>query len=570
VSYSAIDPELCRDLFIRHALVDGDWQTHHAFFHANRELLDDVEELEHRARRRDIVVDDETLFDFYDQRIPAHVVSGRHFDSWWKKARRADPDLLTFSTAMLITSGAAGVDTRDYPDVWHHGDLVLALSYRFDPGTRFEPGTDADGVTVHIPLSVLNQVTGEGFDWQVPGLRAELVTSLLKSLPKQIRRCFVPAPDYARRVLASVTPADGPLLAVVERELGRLTGVDVPRDAWQPDRVPDHLKVTFRVVDDARRTLAEGKDLTALTRALAPALRDAVSAAADGVERRGLRTWDFGPIPRIVEQHRAGQPVRAYPALVDETDSVAIRVFPTEADALQAMWQGTRRLLLLNAPSPVRAINARLTNQAKLTLSHHPYRNVMELLDDCIACAVDKILTECGGLPWEPDGFTKLRDIVQADLTATAIDVVTQVERILALAHTIERRLTATTTPALMPALRDIRSQLSGLVYRNFVSSTGWTRLPDLVRYLTAISLRLDKLPTDPGRDRERTRQVEQVTQEYNRLLDTRPGSPPGDELQRIRWMIEELRVSYFAQTLRTAYPVSIERIFRAMDRLII
>ncbi|WP_322761542.1 ATP-dependent RNA helicase HrpA [Frankia sp. Cr2] len=563
VNYSAVDPTLCRELFIRHALVEGDWQTHHAFFHANQELLDDVEELEHRARRRDILVDDEALFDFYDQRIPAHVVSGRHFDSWWKKARQAEPDLLAFSTAMLIKADAAGVDERDYPDTWQHDDLSLALSY------QFEPGTEADGVTVRIPLPVLNQVSADGFDWQVPGLREELVTALLRSLPKQIRRNFVPAPDYARRLLASVAPADGPLLAVLERELGHLSGVDVPRDAWQLDRVPDHLKITFRVVDEAQRTLAEGKDLAALTRALAPTLQAAVNAAADGVERRGLRTWDFGPIPQLVEQRRAGQPVRAYPALVDETDSVAIAVFATETEARQAMWQGTRRLLLLNAPSPIRAINAQLTNQAKLTLSHHPYRTATELLDDCIACAADKLIAECGGPAWDSDGFTKLTEIVQADLTATATDVVTKVERVLATAHTIERQLKATTSLALVPALRDVRSQLSGLVYRGFVSSTGWTRLPDVARYLAAIALRLEKLPGDPNRDRERTRQVEQVTREYDELLGRLPpGSSPGEELARIRWMIEELRVSYFAQTLRTPYPVSMERIFRAMDQL--
>ncbi|WP_206443344.1 ATP-dependent RNA helicase HrpA [Candidatus Protofrankia californiensis] len=579
VNYSAVDPALCRDLFIRHALVEGDWQTHHAFFHDNRRLLDDVEELEHRARRRDILVDDETLFDFYDQRIPADVVSGRHFDSWWKKARRSRPDLLAFSASMLVKTGADGVDERDYPDVWQHGELALALSY------QFEPGTDADGVTVRIPLPLLNQVTGEGFDWQVPGLRAELVTALIRSLPKQVRRSFVPAPDYAARVLETVTPADGPLLAVLERELDHLTGVAVPRESWQLDRVPDHLKITFRVVDEEQDTLAEGKDLAALTRQLAPTMREAVCVVADGVEREGLLTWDFGPLAQIVEQQRPGRPVRAYPALVDQTHSVAIRVFATETEARHAMWLGTRRLLLLNAPSPIKQINARLNNKAKLTLSHHPYRDVADLLDDCVACAADKLISQCGGPVWDPDGFAKLRGIVHADLDETALDVVTKVERILATAHTVsgqlaerqpqsqsrtaERRLKTTAGLALVPALSDIRSQLSGLVYQGFVSASGWQRLPDVARYLSAIERRLEKLPLDPERDRERMRQVEQVTLEYQRMLDrTPPGSPHGEELQRIRWMIEELRVGLFAQTLRTAYPVSVERIFRAMDQL--
>ncbi|AEH10822.1 MULTISPECIES: ATP-dependent RNA helicase HrpA [Protofrankia] len=589
VNYSAIDPALCRDLFIRHALVEGDWQTHHAFFHDNRRLLDDVEELEHRARRRDIVVDDDTLFDFYDQRLPADVVSGRHFDSWWKKARRSQPDLLAFSASMLVRAGADGVDERDYPDAWRHGELTLALSY------QFAPGTDADGVTVRIPLPLLNQVSADGFDWQVPGLRAELVTALIRSLPKQIRRSFVPAPDYAARVLAAVTPADGPLLAVLERELDRLTGVAVPRESWQLDRVADHLKITFRVVDEEQRTLAEGKDLAALVDQLAPTMRAAVCAVADGVERDGLRTWDFDALPQLVERQHPGpgRPARAYPALLDQGRSVAIRVFATEAEARQAMWLGTRRLLLLNMPSPIKQINARLSNTAKLTLSHHPYHGVVELLDDCVACAADKLIAAGGGPGWDADGFAKLRGIVQADLDETAFDVVTKVERILATAHTVSGQLAdwqARVQPqpqpgrsreparraganaglaALAPALDDIRSQLSGLVYPGFVSATGWQRLPDIARYLAAIERRLEKLPSDPDRDRQRMLQVEQVTLEHQRLLDrTPPDGPHGEELQRIRWMIEELRVGLFAQTLRTAYPISAERIFRALDQL--
>ncbi len=200
VAYGGIDPELSRDLFVRHALVQGEWRTHHRFFHDNQALREDVEELEHRSRRRDILVDDETLVEFYDQRVPADVVSARHFDAWWKTARRQAPDLLTFDPAMLVRDEAELVDTRDYPDTWRQEDLELALSY------QFEPGTEADGVTVHLPLAVLNRVSADGFDWQVPGLRADLATALLRSLPKALRRSFVPAPDTAAAALAAIGP----------------------------------------------------------------------------------------------------------------------------------------------------------------------------------------------------------------------------------------------------------------------------------------------------------------------------------------------------------------------------
>ena len=315
VNYAAVDPALCREMFIRSALVEGDWRTHHAFFRANRELLADVDELEERARRRDLRVDDETLFDFYDARLPADVVSARHFDSWWKTARRQTPDLLDFTSSMLVNPNAAGVVVENYPDTWRQGELSFALTY------QFEPGAAADGVTVAIPLAVLNQVEPDGFDWGVPGIREELVTALIRTLPKAVRRGFVPAPNYARTVLDRVSPDDGPLLSVLTRELRRIGGPGaVDRADWQLDKVPPHLRMTFRVVgDDGTATLAEGKDLEAVQDALAPKVRQAVAAVTVGVERAGVRRWDLGTLPQVVEQRRPGTAlaVKAFPALVD-------------------------------------------------------------------------------------------------------------------------------------------------------------------------------------------------------------------------------------------------------------
>jgi ATP-dependent helicase HrpA len=565
VNYGRIDPRLSRELFIRHALVEGDWNTHHQFFHDNQALLREVEDLEHRARRRDIVVDDETLFAFYDERVPAEVVSARHFDSWWKKARRQHPDLLTFDRSMLINEGKGGLSAADYPDEWVADGLRLPLTY------QFEPGAAADGVTVHIPLSLLNQVPTGGFDWQVPGLREELVTALLRSLPKQLRVNFVPVPDYAKAVLDRISPADGPLLDSVERELRRLTGVPIPRNAWQLERVPDHLKMTFRVVDEQDRTVDQDKDLPALKQRLRERARAAVSAAAAtaGVERSGLRDGDFGTIPRSLEQERAGFTVRTYPALADEGDSAAVRLFDSEAEQRIAMWQGTRRLLLLSLPAPIRLIQGRLSNQAKLALTHNPHGHVGALLDDCLACAVDKLMTDAGGPAWDSGGFAKLRDQVRAGVADTMLDTVSKVERVLAAAHEIELRLGRMSNPLLAPALADIRAQLSGLVYPGFVTATGWWRLPDLPRYLQAIERRLDRLPQNPHRDREQMSRVQQVQQEYRDFLtELPPGRAASAEAQQIRWMIEELRVNLFAQALGTPYPVSDKRIYRAMDDL--
>lgn len=555
VNYGRIDPDLSRELFIRHALVEGDWDTHHRFLKDNRRLLEEVEELENRARRRDILVGDEALFDFYDQRVPADVVSARHFDAWWKKARQEQPDLLTFSPEMLVNEGA-GVSARDYPDTWKQLGQRMRLTY------QFEPGADADGVTVHVPLQVLNQVSSHGFDWQIPGLREELITALIRSLPKNLRRNFVPAPNYAKQVLAAVRAGSEPLLDAVERELLRLTGVRVPRDAWQLDQVPDHLRITYRVIDERKRTVAEDKDLDALKRRLAPRLRRTLSEAGDDLERTGLRGWSFGTLPKVFEQGR----MKGYPALVDARASVSIKIFETEAEQRRSHWTGTRRLLLLNVTNPAKSLLGGLSNQAKLALSRSPHGGAVALFDDVVNAAVDKLMHDLGGPAWDPAGFDRLHQHVRAELHDTAAEVLGRVEQILSVWHAAGTRLDALRPGA---ATDDVRDQLGRLVHPGFVAATGHRRLPDILRYLRAVERRLTKLPEEPWRDEEWMRRVHKVEDDYHDLLEKLPPARRGDpDVVEVRWMIEELRVSFFAQTLGTPTPVSEKRITKAMERL--
>ncbi|MEU2155339.1 ATP-dependent RNA helicase HrpA [Streptomyces sp. NPDC019396] len=571
VNYGRIDPETSRELFIRHALVEGDWRTHHKFYADNRRLLTEVEELEHRARRRDILVDDETLFDFYDQRVPEHVVSGAHFDSWWKHERREQPELLDFEREMLINEKAGAVTKDDYPDSWRQGQLKFRVTY------QFEPGTDADGVTVHIPLQVLNQVTDEGFDWQIPGLREEVVTELIRSLPKPVRRHYVPAPNFARAFLERAVPLQEPLPVTLARELQRMVGVPVTADDFEIARVPDHLKITFRIVDERRRSLAEDKDLEALRLRLRPKARQALSQAAaataersggTSIERTGLKDWTFGTLPKVFETRRAGQPVKAFPALVDAGESVSVRLFDTEAEQAQAMWQGTRRLIMLNIPvNPAKFASERLTNQQKLALSRNPHGSIQALFDDCAAAAADRLIAERGGPAWDEEAFRKLFDSVRADLVDTTVRTVDQVGQILAAWQACERRLKATNSLTLINNVQDVREQLAGLVPAGFVTRTGLRRLADLMRYLVAVDRRLQQMPTSVQRDTTRMAKVHEMQDEYAWLLEQLPkGRPVPQEVLDIRWMIEELRVSYFAHALGTAYPVSDKRIVKAID----
>lgn len=562
VNYGRIDPTISREIFIRSALVEGDWDTKHKFFQQNRKLLREVEELEHKSRRRDILIDDEQLFEFYDQRIDLSVVSGRHFDTWWKKASKENPELLNFEREMLFRNDASHVTDLDYPNFWHQGNLKLKLSY------QFEPGEDNDGVTVHVPLAILNQVEPDGFDWQIPGLRHELVVALIKSLPKTLRRNFVPAPNYADAFLSRTKVMEAPLLDSMEKGLKRITGVTILREDWNLDQIPDHLKITFRAVDHRNRKLRENKDLYELKDSLKEKVQQTLSQVADDdIEQEGLKTWSFGTLPERYQQKRGGFEVRAYPAIVDNNDSVGIKLFETEEEQHRAMQQGQRRLILLNIPSPIKYLHDNLPNKSKLGLYFNPYGRVLDLIDDCIACGIDKLIEQKGGIVWQPEAFEALKDYVRAELGDTVVEIAKQVEEILTTAFNINKRLKGRVDLTMAFALSDIKAQLEGLIFKGFATECGWKRLPDILRYMRAIERRLEKLPIDPNKDRVHILKVESMVNEYKELLNKIPkGQPIPENVKEIRWMIEELRVSYFAQQLGTPYPISDKRIRNAIN----
>jgi len=561
VSYGRIDPAAARELFIRHALVEEDWQAPHAFLAENRRLLAEAEEVEHRARRRGLVAGEEELFGFYDARIPADVISVRHFDAWWKQARRSDPGLLTFKPGDLLCDAALGVSSESYPDVWtsQSAPSPLPLSYEFDPGSH------ADGVTVDIPLSRLNQVDPAEFSWQVPGLRAELVTEMIRSLPKALRRDLVPAPDVARQVLARLgSRPSGDLREALARELRALRGVIVPRDAWDESRLPPHLRITVRVTD-GDQVIAEGKDIAVLQRELQPRLRAALSRAAGGLVRTGATSWDFGALPPVFSSPDA----TGYPAVVDTGNAVDVRLFETEDAARRAMWAGTRRLILLGGPSPARSVASRLSTRQKLALSRNPHGGVAAMLADCVEAAADYLMAGAGGPVRDADGFERLSAAVRSRLHETTAEVVAHVEAALRLWHAVQTRLGEMHGEAVRPAAADMAAQLSGLVYPGFVAATGYRRLPQLARYLRAMQRRLDKLPENPARDAASMAVAQRAEQAYRQTVADL-AAPRRDDLdvREVRWMLEELRVSLFAQALGTLGPVSENRVLAALARL--
>ncbi len=566
VSYGKVDTTLARELFIRHAMVYGEWETRQRFLAQNRALLEEAEELEHRARRRDIVVDEHTLFDLYDARVGADVVSGAHFDSWWKQARQRDPDLLTFDPEMLVHDNAAELTQRlghDYPDLWREGGLTLPLTY------QFEPGTASDGVTVDVPVDTLNQVDPTAFTWQVPGLRADLVTALIRSLPKQLRVNFVPAPNVAREFLAATSPGEEPLLDTLERFLRGRNGVVVPRDAWVWAKVPDHLRPTFRVVDDRGGVVGEGKDLEKLKEPLRPTFQAAMeeAAAASGLDVSGQTAWTFGSIEQTFAQTRAGHAVRGFPGLVDEGGTVGLHVFGSEAERDASHRRGLRRLLMLATASPARSIAHGLSTADKLSLAGSPYPTVADLLEDCVAAAVDDLVDRHGGSVWDEAAFSALAKAVAGELTEATRVVMYDVVRVLAAWRDVDRSLTGSVDIRMLSAMADMRAQVTRLVHRGFVGDAGVAQLRHLPRYLAGVVDRRVKLAESVNRDRQLMDQVVGLQEAYLHRLEALPeGRMPGAALVRVRWMLEELRVSLWAQGRGTAYPVSDTRIRKALD----
>ncbi len=577
IQFARVDPAWARELFLRHALVDGEWDFDRtgaavkAFDVANRALRAELAEVEERTRRRDILFDDEAVFAFYDRRIPADIADQRSFETWWKRTRQTEPDLLTMTAENLLpdeaqrdeVTGASSVQTA-YPETWQQGDQRLTLRY------RFEPGAEDDGMTVQVPLALLASLRPEGFDWQVPGLREELVTALIKALPKAIRRTVVPAGDWARRLVAELPeqPTDASLTSTLAAAIQRATYTPVSAADFDLDRVPAHLRVTFAVMDERGTTVAASKDLAELHTRLRSKVRESVARATatptNSLERKGITAWDFEELPRVLDTRVGGTTIRAYPALVDEGASVVIRLMSTPADQAREMRLGVRRMLQLATPSPVSYVQEHLTTAEKLSLAQSPYRTTGELFADCLAACIDSVLA--GHEVWTRAQFERARDDVSAVVLDEMFRTVSLVSRIVLAGRSAEKAIKAASSVALLSPLADMREQLGNLLYPGFVSATGLAQLRRLPVYLDGIVYRVGKLADNLGRDRVWMQEVQQATERYVGSGGTLPPSPDAPQhLVRARWLLEELRLSLFAQQLGAAEAVSLQRITKVL-----
>ena len=558
VGWARVDPVVARELFIRHALVEGEWKSHHAFLARNRQVALEGRSLEDKLRRRD-VVDDEAVLVFYEQRLPSSVVSARHFDAWWKTARRADPTLLDLSLTDLAPARADEV--AGCPDTLVIGDVEVPLRY------RFAPGDPDDGVSAELPLALLNRVPAAAFSWHVPARREELAVALIKALPKDLRRALVPAPDTARAALARMTvDLHTPFAQAFADVLTRVVGVNVPAAAFKDAPLPTHLRMHVTVLGVAGEVLATGDDLDALREQLASQLRRTLAAAAPSLAREGLREWPGGRLPRSIEMERDGAQIVGYPALVDTDGTVAVRILATPAEQHAAMRLGTRRLLLLTVASPARAVLDTLPARDKLALARDTDGRAADAVRDSISAAVDALVEEAGGPAWDAESFNLLRDYVAARLAPHAAELLRTAAEIHQLAHEVRDALVGEPPDILRASYDDMRVQLAALVSVDVATRVGSERLGHLPRYLRAMQQRLERLPRDPARDIKLMQRVHDVEDAWHDALDELPtGSAVPTTLADVPWMLQELRVSLFAQQLGTAHPVSEKRILQVV-----
>jgi ATP-dependent helicase HrpA len=527
VQYSSIDPAAARELFIRRGLVEGDWDQHHAFMRENERRVEEVEALEARARRRDLLASEAARAAFFDARVPEDVVSGRHFDSWWKGARHAQPTLLDYPMDLLIEGDVAPND-HDRPASWKQGLLQLALSYRFDPGSA------ADGVTVHVPLASLGEVRETNFEWLVPAFRMELVVALLRTLPKRLRTPLVPIPDTATALLADVKPRSGPLLEVLAQAIERLRGVRVSAADWSLDELPAHLRMTFSVEDEDGTALASGRSLDALRDELRPALTARLAHALPALARHGMHDFDVDSLPRTVDLGD-GSGLRGFPALVDEGDAVGIAVCETAGEQAVTMARGTRRLLALTVASPRRWVTDQLSMQLTLALTAAPHGTLDAVIEDATNAALDVLIANGGGPAWNAGAFAVLREHVRGDLQPVTLGTVSAFGQILEAARAVRERLdTLPASAAFAPAREDVARQLGRLVYPGMLAATGVARLGDIGRYLRAAAQRLERLPKHVVADGERMVAIHELEAQAAGRSD-------------VMWLIEEVRVAQLA-----------------------
>lgn len=560
VHFGPLDPRLAREILIHHALVLGEYDTDAPFFLHNRRLVAEVQSLEAKARRRDVLVDPKARFAFYDARIPQRIYTAQEFEKWRRGAERRDPRVLFMSRRDLMLHPALGVTEELYPDSLTINGTTLPLEYRFEPGDR------ADGITVKVPLASLNQLNPRIFDWLVPGFRFDVFVALIRTLPKSLRVKFVPVPDHANAAAIDLKPSDGPILEALAHHLGKVSGEPVHAEDFHPGVLPEYLRMNFRVVDAAGKEIAMGRDLVLIRRQLGMQARASFATSPPPqYHRDGLTRWDFGDLPPRVEIDAQGMTLSGYPALVDAGTSTSLRLFDSPDAAAESMRAGLRRLFMLQVREELQYLERTMEGTERLCLYYATIGRCDDLKDEIVLATTDRAFF--GDDPLidirTHEAFAARAEAAWRRLPAASAEVTDIISQTLEAYHGLDLSLSEDFPPLWSDSIRDMRDQLAHLVCRGFAVGTPFEHLRNLPRYLRGIAMRLKKLANAGlNRDLQAMAEVRPLWEQYKHAESRRREDGTRDPaLEQYRWLIEELRVSLFAQELKAAAPVSVQRL---------
>ncbi|MBW8191901.1 ATP-dependent RNA helicase HrpA [Neiella marina] len=562
VSFGRIDPVAARNLFIKEALVAGKLRLNAPFFQKNQQLVNEIHQQEAKIRRRDLLIHDDEHAELYAERLPTQIYNKVGLAQWLKLESKANNKTLMLTREQLLARNEDDLNDSQYPQQWQFGNVSLRMDY------QFEPGQEHDGVIVRVPLSLLNQVEERSFDWHIPAMREELITAMIKSLPKQLRKQFVPAPDYARKVINEIDEQED-FVGEVTRALRKFSGQRLDESIWEQNDVPDHLRMKFQVVDDKGQQVAIGTDLTKLREQLQERIQASLKKVeAEQVKQSSSEQWCFGALPEMQSIRRDGYQVELHPSLVDEGKEVSLQQFDELAQAISQHHAGVRRLVLLSIPSPRSYLVKNLPNKAKLAMYYNPLGQVNDLVGDLVDAAADALIDDSWAVRDE-SSFNALREHVRAELNETAGTIALQVEQILTIAHKLNKGLKGRMPFELVNSYQDIQQCLNDLVFKGFVSANGVAKLDDVERYMKALLRRFEKLAENPTKDRQSILLVEKLTGRYQKLAEkSAVKRKAAAELESVKWQIEELKVSIHAQQLGTSGPVSEKRVSAALAEL--
>ncbi|MFK8066990.1 MAG: ATP-dependent RNA helicase HrpA [Gammaproteobacteria bacterium] len=550
VNFAPIDPAESRRLFIQGALVNGETHSRLDFFKHNKNLLVEIEAMEHRSRRLDILIDDQTQFDFYDQKIPQNVNNVKGLEKWYREIVKQHPQILFFDRDFLIREDAERICDQALPETISILGMELPLNYHLKPGSK------DDGVTLSVPMAVLNQLHPDYFDWLVPGLIGEKITELIRSLPKQLRRNFVPAPNFSEACCNSLPYREGNLFKSVSEHLKKMTGIQIKITDWEQTKIPVHLRMNFRIIDTSGKVVSEGRDLDRLQGKLIEKVEQTFSDHTYWeIEQDDVKSWNFGDLPEIVEITRHGMPLRGYPALVFSKGSISIRVQDTKEKALNVNHQGLIKLIEISIPEQMKYLSKNLPGFDQMCLLFSSVGKQEQLRDDLVNAIIDQTFLFEQTEIRNQNEFNQRLEKGRSELIPVANDICRITKEVLQEFHKIKKRLSGKTSLSWLSVLQEIQQQLDYLIYPGFVSQTNLEWLEQVPRYLKAIDKRLDKLDRDPAKDKSLSKAISKFWMRY-----TEQGSKT-EQYENYRWMIEELRVSLFAQELGTSCPVSEKRL---------